>query len=152
MRKNIRMFVIIAVSLVTLVILYNKIFGSKYVNMQKDKNSNVKTSTTSEELNIGNSDTLEAIKLEFSTKYDKPIENYIVNVTSDNGKYAKGTINERTSVGGGVWFAAKTNNGWELVFTGNGIITCDIVEKYDFPKDIVTGCVDTNNNNVFVQR
>jgi hypothetical protein len=93
--------------------------------------------------------TQQAVLEKISEKYGKPTDAYIVDVTTDNGTFAKGTVNEKEQVGGGIWFAAKTEKGWELAFDGNGIISCEIVNKYNFPKDIIPGCVDGEN---FVQR
>lgn len=86
----------------------------------------------------------------FSRKYNRPANNLQIEVTSDTGAFAKGTYNEPGS--GGIWFAAKTANGWELASAGNGIAPCDEIEKYNFPKDMIPQCLDTQNGNKLIER
>lgn len=74
-----------------------------------------------------------------------------VAVSSEVGNYAKGTYNEPAG-GGGVWFAAKTSNGWELASAGNGIVSCDAANRYNFPKDLIPQCLDTQNGNQLLTR
>lgn len=84
-------------------------------------------------------------------KFNLSAESLSVNVLSDTGLFAKGTYNE-TGGGGGIWFAAKTQNGWELAGAGNGIISCGDIEKYDFPREMIPQCIDTQNGNNLIQR
>lgn len=68
-----------------------------------------------------------------------------VYVTTLSGNYAKGEVN--TDGGGGLWFAAKRNNEWELVWDGNGIIQCpDLLNYPDFPRSIIPKCFDTSSD------
>jgi hypothetical protein len=95
--------------------------------------------------------TKESVARLFSQKYNRPASALIIEVTADTGKFAKGTYNEIEG-GGGLWFLAKTQNGWELVSAGNGIVACGDIEKYDFPRDMVPACIDTQNGNNLIQR
>jgi hypothetical protein len=93
------------------------------------------------------------ITLALSKKYNKLASSLTVTIIKETDKYAKGSITFTDQQGsGGLWFAAKTENGWELAFEGNGIMDCAIANKYNFPKDIVSGCVDFQNGSQFVQR
>lgn len=92
-------------------------------------------------VNLTKSTVKEDITKAIATKYKKQTSAVIVNITVDTGSYAKGTVNFAGEMGGGLWFAAKTKKGWELAFDGNGIISCEIVNKYNFPVDIIPGCV-----------
>jgi hypothetical protein len=105
------------------------------------------TSTTTQEKS-----TEKAIIEDFSDKYDRPKDAFIVKVGMDTGMFAKGTIRFKDEMGGGLWFAAKTDKGWELAFDGNGIMTCDIANKYNFPVDMIPNCIDAKNNNQLIQR
>jgi len=69
-------------------------------------------------------------------------------VREDTGKFASGGINPKEpGVGGGYFFAAKTDSGWHIVASGNGIITCAEVTPYpDFPKSMIPECVDSSGN------
>jgi hypothetical protein len=75
----------------------------------------------------------------------------IVEVITDTGTFAKGSYNEPAG-GGGLWFAAKTARGWELASVGNGIVPCADINKYNFPKEIIPQCLDTQNGNKLITR
>jgi len=70
-------------------------------------------------------------------KYNKPADAVTIDVGTDTGKFAKGSVRFADEMGGGLWFAAKTDKGWELAFDGNGIVLCDTANKYDFPQDMI---------------
>lgn len=93
--------------------------------------------------------TKESIVEEFSKKYQRQSGSIIVSVTEDTGTFAKGMVSFEGEMGGGLWFAAKTKAGWELAFDGNGIVGCDVVEKYKFPKEMIGGCVQGDQ---FIER
>ena len=69
-------------------------------------------------------------------------------VSKVEGDYAQGGASG--SGGGGMWFAAKINGKWTLVWDGNGVILCSDIAPYpDFPKTMVSECWDnTANKNV----
>lgn len=72
-----------------------------------------------------------------------------INITTINGDYAKGDVRLMDEAGGGLWFAAKVNDTWKIVYDGNGIITCDLLSNYqDFPKDLIPQCFDTQTDNL----
>ena len=86
----------------------------------------------------------------FGKKYNRSLNTFTISVSVDTGMFAKGTFNE--TGGGGVWFAAKTANGWELAAAGNGIVPCEEINKYNFPKDIIPQCIEVKNENKLIQR
>lgn len=62
--------------------------------------------------------------------------------------YAKGGASE-PGVGGGMWFAAKVDGNWELIWDGNGIITCtDISDFPDFPTSMIPECYNTSTQSM----
>lgn len=81
-----------------------------------------------------------------SKKYNKSPNEVITEVAIDTGKFSKGTLRFKDQAGGGIWFAAKTLNGWELAYDGNGIVPCEIVNKYNFSTDIISQCIDGANS------
>ena len=85
-------------------------------------------------------------------KYDLPVNSVNIEVVTDTGMYAKGTVHYSDPDGGGVWFAAKSQKGWELAFEGNGIVSCFIANGYNFPTDMIPQCIDTKNENNLVAR
>jgi hypothetical protein len=40
----------------------------------------------------------------------------------------------------GLVLAAKRNNDWVIVFDGEGGYSCEIVEPYNFPEDMISDC------------
>src|SRR5690242_10491293 len=88
--------------------------------------------------------TKQAITELLTTKLGSPTRGLVVEVTTDTGAFAKGTFNV-PEAGGGIWFAAKTTKGWSLASAGNGIVSCQDIETYNFPKDMVPQCLDTHN-------
>lgn len=95
--------------------------------------------------------TKESIAELFSQKYNRPASALTIEVLADMGTFAKGRLNE-PGAGGGLWFAAKTAKGWELAFDGNGIVPCEAANKYNFPKDMIPQCIDTQNENKLIIR
>lgn len=96
--------------------------------------------------------TTQSITEIFSAQYHRPVNTIIIKVMIDTGKFSKGSYGFTDEMGGGLWFAAKTVNGWELASAGNGIISCDAANKYNFPNSMVPQCIDTQNNNNLIVR
>lgn len=94
----------------------------------------------------------EQIALLLADKYSKSVETTQIKVDQETGNFSKGSVNFTDETGGGIWFAAKTNSGWEIVYDGNGIIPCDSANTYNFPTSIIPVCIDTENDNRLVQR
>lgn len=92
--------------------------------------------------------TKEQITELYSQKYNQPVD---IEILTDTGTFAKGIYNDPTS-SGGIWFAAKTANGWELASAGNGVVSCQDINKYNFPADMIPQCIDTQNGNQLIQR
>lgn len=95
---------------------------------------------------------LTAITEEFSKKYNKPLDAFSLTVDIERDNYAKGSVRFKGEMGGAIWFAAKTNGTWKLVSDGQGPMSCESANSYNFPKDLVPGCIDTKNGNIFMQR
>ena len=65
-----------------------------------------------------------------------------VTISKVEGDYAKGMAGGPG--GGGMWFAAKVNGNWILVWDGNGTINCSDISPYSaFPTDLIPQCWDT---------
>jgi len=47
--------------------------------------------------------------------------------------------------GGAYWIAVKENNQWNRIYRGQDIISCEIVDKYQIPKDIYENCFEDNS-------
>lgn len=110
----------------------------------------IKTAPKNEK--ITEQSTREIISGLFSQKYNKPADAFLIQVGTDTGAFAKGSVNFTDAPGGGIWFAAKTANGWELAFDGNGIVPCEAANKYNFPKDMIPQCFDAQDGNKLITR
>lgn len=70
-----------------------------------------------------------------------------ITITKVDGDYASGMASAQA--GGGIWYAAKVNGIWKLVWDGNGTISCSSLTAYPgFPKDMIPECWDSSNNPV----
>lgn len=58
--------------------------------------------------------------------------------------FMTGYVNVGEGDKGGVYFAAKTDVGWEIAHNGVGLVYCELVEQYDFPTGMIPRCYDTN--------
>lgn len=65
-------------------------------------------------------------------------------VNKIQGNYAQGAAS--SGQGGGMWFAAKVNGSWQLVWDGNGTILCTDLTNYpNFPTSMIPECYDMAN-------
>lgn len=65
-----------------------------------------------------------------------------ITVSKIEGNYAQGGASDEG--GGGMWFAAKENGVWKLVWDGNGVIECSIFTLYpNFSTSMIPECYDT---------
>jgi len=67
-----------------------------------------------------------------------------VTINKNTGQYATGNIKEFEAVGGAYWLAAKTDAGWVGIYDGQAQPTCEQIDNYNFPKDMVPECLDEN--------
>ncbi len=105
-----------------------------------------------EEINNNEESTSQAIQKLFAIKYPKYAQTVTVKVEKEIADFASGSVRFAEATAGGLWFAAKTEQGWELAFDGNGIIPCAATDKYGMPREMVPLCVDSENNNNLLQR
>lgn len=86
----------------------------------------------------------EAIKDLFAEKYDKEASEITIEIDQETEDHARGTVEFQPGGPGssGGFLVAKVNGSWELVYDGNGIIFCSVIEPYNFPVDMVIECYD----------
>ena len=61
-------------------------------------------------------------------------------VTMIAGNYAKGTM------AFAYWIAQNLNGKWKIVVEGNGIPSCEKIDKYSIPKEVFGNCLETSGN------
>jgi len=87
---------------------------------------------------------VEAIRQLFADKYGYDIENVHVTVTDDRGMHVRGSVLffDGGPGEGGNFLAVMEDGVYQLVFDGNGNISCSVVQTYRFPSDMVPDCAD----------
>lgn len=74
-----------------------------------------------------------------------------VTLTTDDGKYAGGTV--AAQGGGGYFYAAKVNNKWVIVADGNGIIPCESLTAFpDFPVSLIPECYNSQTGKTVIRK
>lgn len=82
-----------------------------------------------------------AVKAGLIAEHGQNAAGMTITTSKIEGDYAKGMASEQG--GGGIWFAAKVNGTWKLVWDGNGIIFCSDLTPYpNFPTDLIPDCWD----------
>lgn len=73
-----------------------------------------------------------------------------ITVSKVEGEYAKGMAGEQG--GGGIWFAARLNGTWTLVWDGNGTIDCNSVSPFpEFPTDMIPECLASGSGKLITR-
>lgn len=88
------------------------------------------------------------IKTQLIAEHGPDAENLTISVSKIDGAYAQGGASE-PGVGGGMWFAVKTEAGWQLLWDGNGVVTCESIADYpEFPASLIPECYDGVTQNM----
>ncbi len=82
------------------------------------------------------------IKAKLLAKHGQSFEGMKVSVSKVEGDYTQGgSRSAEEGAGGGMWFGAKVNGTWQLVWDGNGIITCtDLADYPQFTTTLIPEC------------
>ncbi len=86
--------------------------------------------------------TQQKIRELFAQKYDRSTDEVTIAITTSTADHMRGSVKfgDGTKGEGGIFFAAKVDNEWKLVFDGNGMIPCNLLTEYKFPDDFQTDC------------
>lgn len=68
-------------------------------------------------------------------------DNLELSVSKNTGKFAKGTIKEKTEAGGAYFLAAKKDGAWIIVYDGQSQPSCQDLTAYDFPNTLAPECL-----------
>ncbi len=103
---------------------------------------------TWEEPCVGERTDEEMIKEALVTKHNWETEEVKISIAKNDGQYATGGVGSKTPQGGGgIWFAARVDDTWQIVWDGNGAIVCEDLADYpDFPVDLIPECYDSSIN------
>jgi hypothetical protein len=95
-------------------------------------------------------DETETIKIQIKealvAKHGSGANSLTVTVSKIEGNYSKGGA-AVLGEGGGMWFGAKVDGQWKLVWDGNGIITCsDLTDYPNYPATFIPECYNTTTD------
>lgn len=90
---------------------------------------------------IGND--VDQIKQAMSERHNRPVDEIRIDVQMQTNDHMYGHVffGEGGPGEGGWFLAAKVSDSWVIVQDGNGTIDCAIVQPYNFPADMIEGCV-----------
>ena len=83
---------------------------------------------------------ISAVKAGLVAEHGSGASAMTVTVSKIVGNFAQGGAKEPEAVGGGMWLAAKVGGAWKLLWDGNGTISCESVDPYNFPNTMVPEC------------
>lgn len=89
---------------------------------------------------------IEQIREAMAAKHSRPVADVHLTVSENSGTHARGGVKFGDDMAGGWFLAAKNGDNWVIVQDGNGTISCELVEPYDFPVSMVEECVDAGGN------
>jgi hypothetical protein len=89
----------------------------------------------------------QTIKTALVAEHGSQASSLNITVSKIEGDYASGAASEQG--GGGMWFAAKVNGIWKLVWDGNGMILCSSLTSYpSYPADMIPECWNDKTESV----
>lgn len=81
-----------------------------------------------------------AIKAAFAEKFNKQVDEVNITISDYQPSFAKGGVTFAGEMSGGWFLAAEVGGTWVIADDGNGNITCEKIEPYNFPVSMVTEC------------
>lgn len=140
-------FILTSVVLIVVVGFISYLFGKGELNINskflKIAPSTTETPLVSPTPNL--SSEIEGIKKAVYEKTGLTSQNADVTVSQYTSTIAKGGVKEKEAVGGAYFIAAKVGNEWVCVYDGQSQPTCEQIEPFNFPKEMVPECLDANN-------
>lgn len=98
----------------------------------------------------GNEALIAAVRKGLVAKHGSAAAGMTITVSKVEGEYAKGMASEEG--GGGLWFAARLNGTWTLVWDGNGVIDCNSVSPFpEFPADLIPQCLASGSGKLITR-
>ena len=145
-------FILISVILVLLVGLVSFLFGRGDIKLDGNNKEN-SSSATEKPLVTSTPNSVLEIEAIKQAVYEKTGLNNLtadITVSEYTSNYAKGGVKEKEGIGGAYFIAAKVDSKWICVYDGQSHPTCEELESYNFPKEMVSECI--NENNIVVER
>lgn len=87
-------------------------------------------------------DVKELIKASVLLKTKLTEDKATIMISQMNDSYAKGTVKEKSEVGGAYFLATKVGTKWVTTYTGQSSPLCAEVDPFNYPKSMVAECLD----------
>ncbi len=87
---------------------------------------------------------VESIRAALAAKYSKRPSETNLTISKQTDVHAWGSFKFEGDIAGAWFLAYKKPTGWIVVDDGNGTISCEKIEPYDFPVTLVESCVNAN--------
>lgn len=94
---------------------------------------------------------LEQIKKALAKKYSKLVNEVTVTIDQSTATHAAGGVAFAEEVGGGWWLAYKDTSSWIIVDDGNGTVSCQKIEPYNFPTSMAPECWNEATNTLITR-
>jgi len=117
------------------------------ISVEKSPSPTTKTAISKKPeatITTGQNQYLAAIKWAMAAKYSKNPEDVTITVSDYEPSFAKGGVTFAGEMGGGWFLAAEVGGEWVIVQDGNGTVTCEVIEPYNFPVSMVSECWSEN--------
>ena len=119
---------------------------SPTVEIQNKETNEASLSADSETKETDKTSDLKALKKAMADRHHKNENETIITISKNNGTHAAGGVRFEGEISGGWFLAAKRGNEWVIVADGNGTVSCEVIEPWRFPADMVPECVDKEGN------
>ncbi|MBU1177292.1 hypothetical protein KKH96_02495 [Patescibacteria group bacterium] len=80
------------------------------------------------------------IKNLFIKKYPKYASTISIDILHEAKNHVRGNVIFQQGAEGGYFLAAKIGEEWQIILDGNGQISCDLLEEYGFPEEMLFDC------------
>ena len=88
-------------------------------------------------------DDVSAVRQKIAESFNMDISEVQITTEGESSlEYMTGYVNVGEGEKGGIYFAARTSDGWVIAHNGVGVVYCDLVDQYDFPVGMVPKCYD----------
>jgi len=92
--------------------------------------------------------TMLSLREVFAAKYNKSDDNIFVAVDSEEGDYAKGSVDFDKSGYPATFYAYNQDGVWVIVAVENGVVACTTISGYSFPSSMIPQCYNQGSGTV----
>lgn len=94
-----------------------------------------------------------AIREALAQKHNTKISEVSITIEKETENHVRGGVKiPPDAEAGGIFLAAKKDDRWVIAFDGNGQISCEELEKYNFPEEMKSDCANTQNIDAQVEK